>query len=164
MSDSKDNLKGQEASEKIKELLKHEKTCQMLTGLEKRPISSRPMGVQETDEEGRIIFLSHKNSVKNQEINNSKDIQLIFSNHKDIEYMSLYGRDQQQIDRLYNSFADNWFDGPNDPNVTLIRFTPTDGRYCDTKHGKVIQFAAMLAGAITGKNKSDSVEGDLSIK
>jgi general stress protein 26 len=126
------------------------------------------MGIQEIDEMGRIIFLSHKNSNKNREIIASNEVQLIFSNDNDLEYMSLFGhaeiyRDQRQIDKLYTSFADNWFEGKNDPNITIIRFTPIGGRYCDTKHGKIIQFAGMLVGAITGKNKSDSVEGEISI-
>ncbi|HET6227174.1 MAG TPA: pyridoxamine 5'-phosphate oxidase family protein [Bacteroidia bacterium] len=168
MSDSQDNLQGQAALEKIKEISKHVRACQMLTALDKRPICSRPMGIQEIDEMGRMIFMSHKNSNKNREINASNEVQLIFSNDSDIEYMSLFGhaeiyRDQKVIDRVYDSFADNWFEGKEDPNITLIRFTPSDGRYCDTKHGKIVQLAGMLVGAITGKNKSDSVEGKISV-
>lgn len=168
MSDSHDNLQGQEAHEKIKEISKHVRTCQMLTALDRRPICARPMGVQEIDEMGRMIFLSHKQSNKNREITASNEVQLIFNNDNDIEYMSLYGkaeifRDQQLIDKLYTPFADNWFEGKQDPNITIIRFTPEGGRYCDTKHGKIVQFAGMLVGAITGKNKSDSVEGKITI-
>ena len=168
MSDTHENLQGQAAFDKIKEISKHSRSCQMLTALDKRPICSRPMGVQETDEMGRMFFLSHKNSNKNREINASNEMQLVFSNDQDLEYMSLFGhaeiyRDQKQINKMYTAFADNWFNGKDDPDITIIRFTPTEGKYCDTRHGKIVQFASMLAGAITGKNKSDGVEGKISL-
>lgn len=168
MSDSHKNISGTEALQKIREIVGHTRTCQMLTALDKRPLGSRPMGVQKMDELGRMRFLSHKQSAKNAEINACKDVQLEFINDSDIEYLSLFGtaeiyRDQAEIDEMYNKFADNWFEGKDDPNITIIRFTPKEGRYCDAKHGKLVQYAAMLAGAITGKNSSDSVEGKITV-
>lgn len=168
MSDSKENITGAEALEKIREMISHTRTCQMLTGLDKRPIASRPMGVQKMDEYGRMRFLSHHYSSKNRDIAVSNEVMLVFINDHDVEYLSLYGtaeiyRDQREIDEMYNKFADNWFEGKDDPNITIIRFTPKEGRYADTKHGKLVQYAGMLVGAITGKNASDGIEGKLFI-
>ena len=168
MSDSHENIDGVEALEKIKEIVSHARTCQMLTQLGKQPIGCRPMGVQKMDEKGRMLFLSQKDSTKNREINSSNEMQIIITNDGDNEYLSLFGtaevyRDQKEIDELYNKFANNWFKGKEDPNITLIRFTPKEGRYWDTKHGKIVQFAAMLVGAITGKNASEGIEGKISV-
>lgn len=52
MSDSHENINGVKALEKVKEIVGHTRTCQMLTALDKRPICSRPMGVQKMDEMG----------------------------------------------------------------------------------------------------------------
>lgn len=168
MSDSHKDMTGAEALDKIKEIVSHAKACQMLTALDKRPICSRAMGVQKMDEQGRMRFLSHRDSNKNREIASSNEVQLIFINDGELEYLSLYGtaeiyRDQQEIDGMYSKFADNWFEGKDDPNITIIRFTPSAGRYSDTKHGKIVQYASMLAGAITGKNVSDGIEGKISV-
>lgn len=168
MSDSHENIQGTEALKKIKEIVGHVRTCQMLTALDKRPMACRPMGVQNIDDLGRMRFLSHKNSNKNQEIGSSSEMQLVFINDSDNEYLSLYGeaeiyRDQKEIDEMYNQFANNWFEGKEDPNITIIRFSPREGRYCDTKHGKIIQWAGMIVGAITGKNASDGIEGKISV-
>ncbi|MES2516418.1 MAG: pyridoxamine 5'-phosphate oxidase family protein [Bacteroidota bacterium] len=168
MSDSHENIQGAEALEKIKTMASHARTCQMHTALDKRPISTRPMGLHKATADGTFRFLSHKDSLKNREISSSNEMQLTISNDGDSEYMSVFGtatisRNQADIDELYNKFADNWFDGKDDPNITVIYFTPKEGRYCDTKHGKMIQFAGMLIGAITGKNASDGVEGNLSV-
>ena len=55
-----------------------------------------------------------------------------------------------------------WFtEGKDDPRITVIKVTPTDGYYWDTKHGAAIAGAKMLVGAAIGKTLDDSVEGRL---
>ena len=169
MSDSFIDLHGQDALQKIKEMVKHVRTCQMMTELDKRPISTRPMGIQKVDDEGRIYFLSGNDSAKNREISVSDEMQITITNDSDSEYISVYGsaeiyRDQEEIDEMYSSLANNWFDGKDDPNLRIIRFTPKEGHYWDTKHGKIVQFAGMLVGALTGKSGSDGVQGNMSVK
>lgn len=74
------------------------------------------------------------------------------------------GTNPEKIKELWNPMLKIWFDGPEDPNVTLIRVTPTDGFYWDTKSGKMIQMVKMLAGMVTGKKLDDSIEGKLGVK
>ena len=55
-----------------------------------------------------------------------------------------------------------WFtEGEDDPRITVIKVTPTDGYYWDTKHGTAIAGAKILVGAAIGKILDDSVEGQL---
>jgi general stress protein 26 len=55
-----------------------------------------------------------------------------------------------------------WFqEGPEDPNLSLIKFTPSEGFYWDTKNGKMVAFAKILTSIISGKTMDDSVEGTL---
>jgi general stress protein 26 len=162
------NLLGEEASKKIRELAEGAHTCLMLTSLNKRPMSVRPMAVQKVDEAGRIYFLSAKDSEKNIELQLSNEMHLTFSNNSSSEYLSLYGtaqvyRDQKQIDEIYSAFDNTWFDGKDDPNITIIRFNPESGHYWDTKHGKVVQLAEILYGAVTGKESDDGLEGNLEL-
>jgi general stress protein 26 len=162
------NLLGVEASKKIKELAEATRTCLMLTSLDKRPLLVRPMAIQKVDEAGRIYFLSAKDSEKNIELQLSNEMHLTFSNNTSSEYLSLYGkaevyRNQKQIDEMYSTFDNTWFDGKDDPNITIIRFSPESGHYWDTKHGKVVQLAGILYGAITGKETDDGLEGNLEL-
>lgn len=163
-----DNLIGAEAAKKIRKMADHTRSCVMMTALDQRPISARPMGIQKTDDKARIYFLSHKESDKNKELRESDEMQLIINNDKDVEYISLYGhaevyRDQQQIDEMYSQLANNWFEGKEDPNITIIRFTPDSGHYWSTKYGKLIQFAGMVVGAVTGKQMDGGIEGDVKL-
>lgn len=168
METSHNNVTGAEAAAKIKELTEHARTCVMITALDKRPMSARPMALQKPDEQGRLYFLSARGSEKNREIQQSSEMQISIANDADSEYMSLYGkaevyRDQKQIDELYSKFADVWFDGKDDPEITIIRFTPESGHYWDTKHGKLVQMAGFLYGSIVGKQTDDGQQGDIKL-
>lgn len=169
----KDNLekkvKEKEGVEIIKELLGHVRICLLMTDLSKKPISVRPMAIQKVDDLGRVYFFSGKDSNKNKHIKANSKMQLTISNDANSEYMSLYGegevyRDQKEIDEMYSAFANSWFDGKEDPNITIIRFTPSAVHYWDTKHGKFVQMIGLVVGAITGKQSDDGLEGDFKIK
>lgn len=168
MKEQLNNLTSHEALTKIAEICKHTRTCIMQTSLASRPIESRPMTIQKTDAESRIYFLSHKESNKNMQIKESTEMQITITNDKDVEYLSLFGkaeiyRDQAQIDEMYNAFANTWFKGKEDPNITIIRFSPEAGHYWDTKHGKVVQLIGMVIGAISKKQTDDGIQGEIRV-
>ncbi len=163
---AKENLSGQAAVDKIKELVNHGRSCLMMTALDNRPCAVRPMSPQKVTDEGELLFFSDRRSSTNAELQKSSEMLITFSNDGDNEYMSLFGmaktyHDQKQIDELYTAIANTWFEGKEDPNLTIIRFTPTEGHYWDSKHGKAVQMVGMLIGAITGKKTDDGLEGDL---
>ena len=55
-----------------------------------------------------------------------------------------------------------WFtEGVDDPRITVIKVTPEDGYYWDTKHGTIVSFAKQLVGAAIGQTLDDSIEGTL---
>ena len=164
--DSVKNLTGISAGAKIKELAEGTRSCCMLTALNRVPVKIRPMAIQKIDPNGCIYFLSHKTSDKNTEINSDPRVQLVFINEDKSEYLTLYGKasvyhNQNEIDEMYSAFANNWFDGKDDPNITVIRFEPEEGHYWDTKHNKIVQMAGILIGAVTGKQTDDGLEGNL---
>jgi general stress protein 26 len=175
MSDalSKDNFKNlynQEAIAKLKELAEDIKTCMFCTELSQRPFPTRPMVLQEVDDQGNLWFLSSAKSNKNFEIKEDNDVQLIFAKNEDIHFLSIYGqatiyKDKAHIDQVWNPVAKAWFEeGKDDPEVTVIKVTPTDAYYWDTKYGKMVSYVKMIAGVITGSMKSDGgVEGHLNI-
>lgn len=165
-SNATENLSGVAAVEKIKELVNHGRSCLMMTALDNKPCSVCPMSPLKVTDEGDLLFFSDRRSNKNAELQQSPQMHITFSNDGDNEYMSLFGtakvyHDQKEIDELYSAFANAWFEGKNDPNLTIIRFSPSEGHYWDSKHGKAIQMIGILMGAITGKQTDDGLEGNL---
>lgn len=156
-----------EAMKKIKEIADAADVCLFTTNLTELPLSARPMSRQEIDDDGTLWFFSDKDSHKNQHIEQDNRVQLFFSNFKNQEYLSLYGtaeiiKDDAKAEELWSPIAKTWFnEGPSDPTLTIIKVTPEDGYYWDTKNGKLITLLKMAAGAITGKEIDGSLEGKL---
>ena len=168
---STENLSQKEAIAKLKELSESARMCMFCTNLETLPIAARPMSLRETDEEGNLWFLSSSESNKNFEILEDNRVQLLFMNNGSSEYLSVYGkayiyRDKNTIEEKWTPLASAWFEeGKDDPKVSVIRVTPDETYYWDTKAGKLVSFLTFATAAITGKktDNSDGVEGNLHV-
>ncbi|MFC7345141.1 pyridoxamine 5'-phosphate oxidase family protein [Chryseobacterium zhengzhouense] len=167
---STENLIHKEAVKKIKEISEKAKICMFCTNLENFPINTRPMSLQETDETGNLWFISSDTSNKNFEIKDDKRVQLIFMNNSDSEYLSVFGeasiyKDRSTIEEKWSAMANAWFDGKDDPTVTIIRVEPKDTYYWDTKAGKLVSMITFVTAALTGNktDNSDGVEGKATV-
>lgn len=168
---STENLTHQDAIKKIKDLSESAKVCMFCTELDKLPFNSRPMSLQETDDEGNLWFISSDTSNKNFEIKEDRRVQLFFMNNSDYQYLSVYGtatiyKDRSTIEDKWSPMAKAWFEnGKDDPNVSIIRVEPTDTYYWDTKVGKLVSLFTFVASAVTGKttDNSDGVEGNAKV-
>ena len=159
------DLQDIEAIKKIQELVEAANICLFATALERAPLSVRPMSTSKVDNEGCIWFFSKKDSEKNEHIQEDDQVQLLYSNNSSSEYLSLYGhaeivRDRNKIEELWTPLAKAWFtEGKEDPSITLLKVTPKEGHYWDTKNGKVISLLKIAVSAITGKTSDNGVEG-----
>ncbi len=168
---SKENLTHLEAIKKIKELSESAKVCMFCTELETLPINSRPMSLQETDEEGNLWFISSDDSNKNFEIKDDRRVQLFFMNNSDYQYLSVFGeatiyKDKTTIEDKWSPMAKAWFEeGKDDPKVSIIRVEPKDTYYWDTKVGKLVSLFNFVSAAVTGNttDNSDGVEGNAKV-
>lgn len=166
--DNSKNLKGSGAVAKIKELAEKAQSCFFITGFNaKGPVATRPMSVQKIDSEGNLWFMSASDSHKNAEIKHNPHVQLMFQGSAHSDFMNLYGRatittDKRKIKELWEPLAKTWFtEGIDDPRITVIKVEPSEGYYWDNKHGAMIAFLKMAAGAVIGKTLDDSVTGEL---
>lgn len=166
MSDIK-HLFGQETIKKLKELAKQEKSGLLVYDVATYPLLVCPMYIQEVDDAGDIWFFSGKDSEHNAHINRDGRVQFLSSNTGDSAYFSLAGDaeisyDRQKAEELWNPMAKIWFqEGIDDPNLSLIRLSPTKGYYWDTKTNRMIEFLKMAASVIVGKTMDDSVQGKM---
>lgn len=165
------DLSQQDAVKKLKELSEKASTCMFCTNLTNLPFHTRPMSLQECDEDGNLWFISDTASNKNFEIQEDKRVQLLFMNNSDYEYLSVYGeafiyKDKATIEEKWSPMAKAWFmEGKDDSNVSIIRVAPESCYYWDTKAGKIVSLFSFAIAAVTGKktNNSDGVEGNLDI-
>lgn len=164
------DLFGEEGISKIKELVRKSKSCLFCTNISTgRPFATRPMSVQDVDDDGNLWFLSADDSHKNEELNEDNHVQLLFQGSSYSDFMSVYGktkisRDKNKIDELWQPIYKDWFtEGKDDPRITVIKVTPIDAYYWDTKNNMAIGMLKRVAGAMSGKTMDDSIEGKIKV-
>lgn len=163
-----DNLNGQTAIEKMKALAEAAGTCFFTTKVGKDS-NSRPMALQQVDDHGALWFLSSIDSQKNADIAHDSYIELYFLNNSKYEYLFIKGdasisQDAALKEEHWTPFAQAWFEGKDDPKLSVIKVTPIDGYYYETKDNKIVAMSKMLFAAITGKQTEDGgVEGSLNL-
>jgi general stress protein 26 len=168
--DNYEDLQGQEAVKKIKEMVEQAENCFFCSAVTKGESSGdRPMNVRQVDDEGNLWFLSANDSRKNQELAVDPSVKLYFQGSKHSDFMQLDGQatistDREKIKELWSSMAQVWFtEGIDDPRITVIKVTPTSGYYWDTKHGLAVAGVKMLLGTVLRKTMDDSVQGKLDV-
>ena len=169
MSNTKD-LNNKEAIDKLKSLVEDIMICLFCTDLKTDDGStSRPMSAIKVCDQGNIWFFSEKDSDKNKAIANDKNVQLFFSHPAKGSYLVVNGEaeiilDKTKIEELWTPVAKIWFkEGKEDPNISIIKVTPTTAYYWDTNGNRMINFIKMVASVVTGTNLLNGEEGTITV-
>src|SRR5689334_5531856 len=108
-------LHGADAAKKIKALCEQAKTCFFCTRIETgRQFATRPMSVQQVDDEGIFWFLSATDSYKNAHITADPAVQMLFQGASYSDFITLYGhasisQDKEKIKELWEPLLKTWF-------------------------------------------------------
>ena len=159
---STENLYNDEAKKKIKDMAEDMDFAMLASDLKQLPLHMVPMSTKKVDAHGNILFLSDKSSTHNQNIKKDPNIHLIYANKGSMQFLNVYGTatintDRKIIDEVYGKSDDAWFDGKDDPNITVISVKPTESYYWDPKNNKLVALVKMGVGAITG-NEPDLMD------
>ena len=162
------DLSGADAVERLRDTVKKTSTCFFCTGVSTGGSqATRPMSVQEVDDDGALWILSASDSHKNAEIAQNPLVWLFFQGSEHSGFLTLHGRasatrDKATIKRLWKPIMKTWFtEGEDDPRITAISVEPVSGYYWDNKHGDMVAGVKMAVGAAIGKTLDDSIEGEL---
>jgi general stress protein 26 len=169
--DQKEELSGDEALAKLRELLEHFPIAFMVTITEGHA-RARPLGVTCKTEEfdGTLWFITDRRSRKVEEISGGAETALIFQNDERGTYAHMRGRafvveDRQKLAELYTTDQRTWFpEGLEDPNMTLVRFDVDDADYWDGHASMVRKAVAFAKSALTGQPGRDGNTGVARLK
>ena len=169
--ENREDLTGKKAVERIRDVVKQTESCFFCTAVSAGGSgATRPMSVQEVDDDGTLWFLSASDSHKNRELEKDSAVRLFFQGSEHAGFLTLTGTatvsgDRKRIKDLWKSVLKVWFtEGENDPRITVIGVRPTGGYYWDNKHGSAVAGIKMLVGAAIGKTLDDSIEGELAFR
>jgi len=169
-----EDLSGERAVEKMRELAERSRTCFFCTTPSKSPatraaFASRPMSVQRVDERGALLFLAPIDGDLVQDVRTSPQVQLLFQASAHADFLTLEGsadvsQDRGLIHEIWEPICKVWFTGgPDDPRIAVLRVQAERGQYWETKHGRAVALAKMIVGAALGKTFDDSMQGKLTV-
>jgi general stress protein 26 len=149
------------------EMMKEIGFC-MLASRDGEDIRSRPMAAYLERDENRILFLTDKESHKEEEIEAFPNVGLAFADAGKHNYVAVTGRaalsnDREKIKEIFSVPAKAWWDSPDDPAIRLLVVTPKDAQYWDGP-GTVRSYIKMAAAAVSsarpdmGENEKVSLE------
>jgi len=135
--------------------LEGERTGLLTLADERGALCCRPMTAQELDGEGAVwMMVSHKAPwVANAD---NAQANLAFAVPDESDYVSISGRvefvDSPERKRaLWTVVARPWWDGPEDPDLLLLKLTPSRIEVWDGPSGAISRTFALAASVIAGK-------------
>lgn len=127
----------------------------MMTTLDPQgALVSRPMSPIEMDAKGAIWFFS---DLRSEKVEHLRVVNVAFSDEGNATYVSISGRgeihaERAHIEKLWTPFARPWFpDGPESPNLALLKFVPETAEYWDAPNSKMVRTLAMAASIAASK-------------
>jgi len=144
-----------EETTKVAELLKDERTGLFTTIAPDGTLISRPMALQEVEFDGDLWFFAERGSRKVQHITANPQVNVTTSGSS--SWVSLTGHavvidDLEKKRKLWNAVVEAWFpDGPEDPDVVLLRVDAASAEYWDSPGGRLASVISFAKAKLTGQ-------------
>ena len=136
-------IENQTSPERVQlgELMSHMHLAMLTTVNEQGVLISRPMAPLEMASDGSIWFFTDLQTAKVKQL---KALNLSFIDADRGTYVSVSGRgeidtNRARINDLWTPAAKPWFpDGPDSPNLCLIKIVPEVAEFWDAPHSKMV--------------------------
>jgi general stress protein 26 len=128
---------------------------------------SRPMAQQEVGFDGDLWFFAERDSRKVAHIVARPEVSVTLTS-KDT-WISIYGTAELVDDRakareLWNSWVEAWLpQGPDDPNVVLLKVTAMSAEYWDTPGGRIASVLSFAKSKISGERYDGGEHGTVDL-
>jgi general stress protein 26 len=140
-------------NERVWDLIDDIPIC-MLSTWTGQELRARPMDARGRPEENAIYVLTDARHHKDDEIARYPQVMLAFADTGAMKFVSLSGRaevsnDRAKIKELWEPTAQAWWKSADDPNIRVLKVTPTEAEFWDGP-GKVVSLVKMMVAAASG--------------
>ena len=156
-----------ERQQELWERIESVRTAMLTTTEPDGTLRSRPMWTQGDEFDGSPWFFTSDEAPKVDELERNPQVCLSYGAPDTDLYLSVSGRaelvrDEAKAKELWNTFAQAWFPGGvDDPHLALLRVDVEQAQYWEDKKPKVLQFAEIVLGAVTGRPPKSGEERKL---
>ena len=143
-----------QAHEELWERIEGVRPAMMTTVEPEGSLRARPMWTQGDRFDGSLWFFTGDDAPKLEELRSNPQVCLAYAAPDDDLYVSVSGRaelvhDREKIETLWNTFAEAWFpEGPDDPNLALLRVDVDKAQFWEDKKPKVLQLAEVAVALV----------------
>jgi general stress protein 26 len=140
---------------KVSELIDGERMGMLTTTAPGGTLTSRPMALQEVEFDGDLWFFAERSSRKLAHVAAHPQVNVTVSSAS--TWVSLTGTasvvdDDAKKRDLWNSGVEAWFpDGPDAPEVVLLRVEGESAEYWDTPGGRIASLISFAKAKATGE-------------
>jgi general stress protein 26 len=140
---------------KVAELLKDERIAVFTTTAPDGTLMSRPMAMQEVEFDGDLWFFASRSSRKVAHVTANPQVNVATAGSS--SWVSLTGHavvidDPAKKEDLWSAVVEAWFpDGPEDPDVVLLRVDAASAEYWDSPGGRVASAISFAKAKLTGQ-------------
>lgn len=125
----------------------------MLASRDAEAIRARPMAAYVEEEDGKVYFLTDRESAKEEEVAAHPEVCLAFADAGAQTYVSVSGHaslsnDRERIRKIWSPAAKAWWESPEDPAIRLLTVTPREAQYWDSP-GTVLSYVKMAAAIVS---------------
>lgn len=152
--------------EKLASLLKGFRFAMLTSRDEDGTLTAHPLTVQESEFDGDLWFIIGRHASAVEHVSRDANVGVSFSSND--SWLSLAGTasivdDGAKLRELWTPAVEAWFpEGPEDPDVTLLKVDTVSGEYWDSPGGKVATIVALVKHKVTGeKYEGDNEKFDL---
>jgi general stress protein 26 len=144
-----------EAREHLADLLPTFRFAMVTSTTADGTLTACPLTVQDTEFDGDLWFIVGRSSSVAEHVAERPHVGVSLSG--DSAWVSLAGRgqivdDPARLKEYWSPAVDAWFpDGPDDPEVTLLRVDALSGEYWSSPGGRVATLVSLVKSRITGE-------------
>jgi general stress protein 26 len=148
---------------RLRELIEHIETAQLVTMDTDGVMRSRPMATQKLDEDAELWFFTNDYSAMVDNVLVHPEVCVAYADPANNSYVSVSGkaelvRDAQKIRHLWRPALAAWFpQGVDDPDLALLRVDVISAQYWDATSSKLVQLFGMIKAMATGKSAAGAM-------
>ena len=117
--------------------------------------NTRPMYVQEVDEQGQIWFFTSTSSFLVEQVRFNPKVHLTFADSGKNKYLTIQAlatevQDRQKMEELWDPTLKAWFkEGLETPGIVLLKVQPQDAEYWDSPNSAVVRIAGFVKAMVS---------------
>lgn len=153
----------QDFAQKVRELTEEVGVAMLTTMTDDGRHVSRPMAVQQTEEDADLWFFTYEDADKVRQLRSHPSANAALSKGHGGPWVSISGTlelvdDRQKIDELWKPTLKAWFpDGKDTPGLIVLRLRAESAEYWEAAGSRIATVISLAKAVVTGETAAEEI-------